>query len=817
MSEFASVIIVSSLDGSNGFRLDGDAAGDISGRTTAGGGDVNGDGLADLLIGAPFSDTGGVNRGLAWVVFGAVTSPSAQGLAARVVAGTAYRFQGEAAGDVAGYSIRDAGDVNGDGFDDVIIGARSADPDAALSNRGASYLVFGGSARLEALDAADGSNDNQIALANLTPLTGFRFDGVANGDESGQSVTGAGDMNGDGFADLIVGAPYADPDSGVANGNEGASYIVFGGANLGDLDDDDGSADGRIDLAQVSAGQGLRLDGATTYSFDNSGFSVAGVGDVNGDGFDDALIGARSADPNGIDNSEGAAYLVFGRAPGGFTVDSLDLASLTGVEGTRLDGVSPSDVAGRAVNGLGDVNGDGFADFAIGAFLADPNGDRSGSAYVVFGKSAWSASSDLAALDGHDGFRLDGIRGIDLTGYSVTAGGDVNGDGFADVLVSAHRFDRLGADDAGAAFVIFGKPTKFAPIVDLGSLDGDNGFRIEGAAGGDLLGLRAAGPAGDVNGDGFDDIVVGALGADNNGLDNSGSTYIVYGHRAETAVTRVGTALANRINGGKGDDTISGLSGNDTLIGWEGDDEVRGGDGNDTLDGGSGSDTLWGGSGRDIFKAGAGEDSLFGGSEKDLFNFAGLGTTPVTINLATGRFRHPNGEDVQTFVSIEDVLGTAGGDTITGSSVRSVLNGARGNDLINGGGLNDVLIGGLGKDTLTGGAGSDRFDFNALAESALGLPNADRIADMTVNPAAGASFIDRLDLSTIDARAGVAGNQAFAFIGGAAFSAEGQVRAFQSGADTLVQVNTTGASVSEMLIVLQNFTAATLTAADFIL
>ena len=131
MPEFAPVLVVSALNGSNGFRLDGDAAFDQVGSAVAGGGDVNGDGFADLLIGAPNSATGGSNCGLAWVVFGGGTPPAAQGLAARVAAGTAYRFQGESAGDQAGFSIANAGDVNGDGFDDLIIGAPTVDPDVA--------------------------------------------------------------------------------------------------------------------------------------------------------------------------------------------------------------------------------------------------------------------------------------------------------------------------------------------------------------------------------------------------------------------------------------------------------------------------------------------------------------------------------------------------------------------------------------------------------------------------------------------------------------------------------------------------------------
>ncbi len=129
------------------------------------------------------------------MVFGAPVSPAAQGLAARVAAGTAYRLAGEAAGDLAGI-ISNAGDVNGDGFDDFIIGARFADPDVSGGDRGASYLVFGGAAKLAAFDGADGFLDNQIALSVITPARGFRFDGVRNGDVSGTSVAARGDVNG---------------------------------------------------------------------------------------------------------------------------------------------------------------------------------------------------------------------------------------------------------------------------------------------------------------------------------------------------------------------------------------------------------------------------------------------------------------------------------------------------------------------------------------------------------------------------------------------------------------------------------------------
>jgi hypothetical protein len=205
-------------------------------------------------------------------------------------------------------------------------------------------------------------------------------------------------------------------------------------------------------LADLDGTNGFRLDGID--EFDRSGGSVAGAGDVNGDGFTDVIVGAENADP------AGESYLVFGKASG-FEA-SLDLASLDGANGFRLDGIAENDFVGSSVAGGGDVNGDGFGDIIIGARYADPGGDYgAGQGYVIFGQaSGFGASFDLASLDGTNGFRLDAIEGVSYVGSA----GDINGDGFAEVTVGAHYADTDDGDvDAGETYLVFGRASGFAP------------------------------------------------------------------------------------------------------------------------------------------------------------------------------------------------------------------------------------------------------------------------------------------------------------------------------------------------------------------
>ncbi|MEF8730116.1 MAG: Calx-beta domain-containing protein [Accumulibacter sp.] len=585
------------------------------------------------------------------------------------------RIEGEKANDYAGSSLAGLGDVNGDGYADIAVGASSA-----------VYVLFG-----------PFGNDWQINLNDAAAgIGGYKI--VASGSEYIYgSITSAGDVNGDGLADLLI-ANYNDPEGG--GGYSGAAFVVFGKA--------DG---GQIDLAQVAAGNGgFKIVGeyGNQYGYyygDWAGYSLSAAGDLNADGNDDVLIGARWNDEGGY--QAGAAYVVWGKADG-LKVNLDDVAN--GVGGYKIVGESgnpqradgPGDAAGESVAGVGDVNGDAIPDLLIGA-------PGHAASYLVYGKADNGKINLDDVAQGIGGFKISGA------GSSVASGGDVNGDGRTDYLIGG----------SGVSYVVFGSATPGNVLltevgvgnggyalnfggspVNLGDINRDgrddqlvlnfnyprsilSGVVYGKGSGvpvgiGDLTGgttgfavaneysewMRAMAPAGDVDADGIPDFLVSTAGPGNVGV-----TYVVLGKDAED------------------------VRGDDLLEGGAGDDVLSGGGGNDTLSGASGTDTA--------------DYSQAGGA--------------VIVDLAGGSANSAGDGSHDTLTDVENVIGSAFNDVLSGTDGDNVLDGGGGRDHLTARAGNDILRGGTAEDTMDGGSGDDQLDGGSGDDILLGRTGNDQL------------------------------------------------------------------------------------------
>lgn len=361
---------------------------------------------------------------------------------------------------------------------------------------------------LKKIDLASLNGSNGFALVNDLPL-----DKQDDAKEI-SSISSAGDINGDGFDDVIVAVnltvmqPYPDPSKSF-----GSSFVLFGKA---------GGFAATQPLTGFNGTNGVRLNGLRTGVGDSGGsVAVSDAGDINGDGIDDVLVTAPFISDDGV-NYSSATRVVFGKQSGWDAVT--DLPALNGNNGFSVTSDSMS-TSFRSVSGIGDFNGDKIADILIGAPGAiQADGSTFGSSFIVFGKAGgFGKTLDVSALNGSNGFRLDDVETATSFGSQVSAG-DINGDGIGDLIIGNELSgaDETGSNASGAVYVVFGKAGGVGTTMRVDSLDGSNGFRLHGAVN-DQVGVRVSN-AGDINGDGTDDIVIG-------GNSQSNTMFVVFGKK----------------------------------------------------------------------------------------------------------------------------------------------------------------------------------------------------------------------------------------------------------------------------------------------
>ncbi len=421
-------------------------------------GDINNDGYDDLVIGA-FRQLGGA-PGKVYLIYGQSSQLSTTTLSSSNIV-----FTGASSGDQAGVAVA-VGDLNADGYDDIVIGANKDDGTAA--DAGAIYIMYGQAATLTS--------------QTLSASVGAKFTGEAASDQAGTTAVVA-DLNGDTFADILVGSP-ANDDGGS---NAGAVYVIPGSASQ---------------YTGVTGALGSNREYTGEVAGDNLGTSLAS-GDIDGNGTSDMIFGANTNDDSGAD--AGAVYLAY-TSSGVLSVSTVSVSTLT-----EFTGEAAGDLAGGMV-ASGDINGDGYDELLIGAPSNDSAGSGAGSVHVIPGSATQYIGTTSATVSGT--IEYDGEATADSAGIALAAQ-DLDNDGYDEILVGAN----VGNAGTGASYIISGVAT-----LTGGNLSTVAAVEYDGANASDTYGRWVT--TGDLNGDGYAEFISSATSYLSGG--NTGAVYIGY-------------------------------------------------------------------------------------------------------------------------------------------------------------------------------------------------------------------------------------------------------------------------------------------------